>query len=99
VANIRIRERALRDLSEIWSYIAEDSQSHADRLALRVDRTFKLLSRRPEIGRRRPELYPELRSLTVGDYVIFYLPMAKGIDVIRVLHGARDIESMFDDEP
>jgi toxin ParE1/3/4 len=31
--------------------------------------------------------------------VIFYLPLADGIDVVRVLHSARDIEAIFEKDP
>jgi toxin ParE1/3/4 len=98
VAVILTRPRALLDLAEIWSYIAEDSVVHADALALRIDRAFKLLARRPQIGRTRPELYPGLRSFAIGNYVVFYLSLTNGMDVVRVFHGARDIETIFDRE-
>jgi toxin ParE1/3/4 len=98
VAVILKRPRALLDLAEIWSYITEDSARNADAFASRIDKTFKLLAGRPGIGRVRPELYPDLRSFVVGKYVVFYLPLTDGIDVVRVLHGARDIETVFEDE-
>jgi toxin ParE1/3/4 len=50
-----------------------------------------LLSEFPGLGRPRDELAESLRSFPVGNYVIFYLPLGDGINVIRVLHGARDI--------
>ena len=34
----------------------------------------------------------------VGRYVVFYLPLSRGIEVVRVLHGSRDIESIFENE-
>lgn len=89
------RPLALLDLVEIWSYIAEDSVSNADRFALRIDNTFRLLARRPLVGRERPELYKNLRSFSVGKYIVFYLPRRNGIEVVRVLHASRDIETIF----
>ena len=50
----------------------------------------------PEVGRQRPDLAPNLRSLPAGNYVIFYRPIPDGIQLIRVLHGARDIPAIFD---
>jgi toxin ParE1/3/4 len=50
------------------------------------------------MGRSRPELAPNLRSFPVGQYVIFYLPLAKGVEIVRVLHGARDFESILQEE-
>jgi toxin ParE1/3/4 len=91
--SIVVRPRALADLADIWAYIAEDSVKHADRFAGLINREFRTLSRRPLMGRSRPELATGLRSFPVGRYVIFYLPLPKGVEVVRVLHGARDIES------
>jgi toxin ParE1/3/4 len=99
VAVILTRPRALLDLAEIWSYVAEDSVRNANAFASRIDKTFRLLARRPGIGRARAELYPDLRSFVVGTHVVFYLPLENGIDVIRVLHGARDIKAVFEEEP
>ena len=95
---IVVRPRALADLTEIWAYIAEGSSAQADAFVDLLDGKLQTLSRRPGIGRIRPELMPEIRSLTVGRYVIFYLPVSRGIGVVRVLHGSRDIESIFESE-
>lgn len=98
MAVILKRPRALLDLAEIWSYIAEDSVTNADTFAARIDKSLRLLARRLGIGRIRAELYPDLRSFVIGKYVLFYLPLKNGIDVIRLLHGARDIQSVFEGE-
>ena len=54
-----------------------------------------VLASNPMMGRRRDELFPGLRSFAVGSHVIFYRVMSDGTDVIRVLHAARDIPSLF----
>ena len=51
------------------------------------------------IGRARKELATDLRSFPFGRYVIFYTPVQDGIDVVRVLHSARDVDAAFDEEP
>jgi|SRR5579872_1813899 toxin ParE1/3/4 len=96
--SIAIRPKALADLAEIWAYIAQDSPKHADLVANRVDRLFRTLAKQPGMGHARPELLPNLRSIPIGNYVIFYIPRDRGIDVARVLHGSRDLDSMFDSE-
>jgi toxin ParE1/3/4 len=88
----------LADLAEIWAYIAEDSPRQADILAVRIDQEFKVLARNPNIGRARPELLANLRSFPVGLYIIFYIPRPRGIEVIRVLHGARDLKPLLQEE-
>lgn len=93
--SIVIRPQAAADLTEIWAYIAEDSPDHADAFLDRIGRELRSLARKPKMGRARPELSAALRSLPVGRYVIFYVPRPRGIEVVRVLHGARDLDSLF----
>ena len=49
------------------------------------------------MGRPRPEFAPNLRSIPEGSHVIFYRPIDDGIELIRVIHRARDLSSeMFE---
>jgi toxin ParE1/3/4 len=52
-----------------------------------------MLATNPLAERERPELGVNIRSFPVGRCAIFYLPAATVVEVIRVLHGARDITS------
>lgn len=61
---------AERDLDEIWYYVAVDNLNAADALLDRIDRSCRQLARQPKMGRARPELAPELRSIAVAPYVI-----------------------------
>ena len=86
------KPQAEADLIEIWTYIAQDSVSRADKLLDEFDEKSQTLSRSPFIGKARDELGPKIRSFPIGNYVLFYQPIEDGIEIIRVLHGARDIE-------
>ena len=55
----------------------------------------QMLAQSPFIGKARDELGPKIRSFPIGNYVLFYQPIEDGIEIIRVLHGARDIEALF----
>lgn len=88
--------RAAADLAEIWDYIADDSEIQADFFIDTVDRKLRLLAEKPNLGRKRQELAENMRSLPVGRYVIFYIVIPSGIQVIRVLHGARDLAPIFE---
>jgi toxin ParE1/3/4 len=70
--------------------------SAADRFLDTLYERFLLLAGQPLLGQARSELALNLRSLPVGNYVIFYRPIDDGIEVVRVLHGARDIDAMFE---
>ncbi|HYH39722.1 MAG TPA: type II toxin-antitoxin system RelE/ParE family toxin [Azospirillum sp.] len=92
---VRRTDRARTDLEEIWWYVAQDSVAAADRLIRAIDETFRRLSEHPAMGRSRESLQPNLRSHPHGSYVVFYRPVDGGIEVVRVLHGARDIDAAF----
>ncbi len=92
---ITITAQAERDLGDIWFYIAVDNIAAADKLLDIIDRHFLMLAEQSMIGRLRPELAANLRSLAIERYVVFYTPSVNGIEVIRVLHGARDMAEIF----
>ena len=89
------RPLAESDLDDIWWYIAQENPEAADRLLDRIEERCRALARFPEMGVSREELMPGLRSLPIGNYVIFYLPIEHGIDIVRVLPGMRDIDAFF----
>ena len=93
---LRISPRAAADLIEIWSYIADDSVANADAFIDRLYDTLQVLDRQPGSGRRREELAPGMQSFPYGSYVIFYRALTDAIEIVRILHGARDIESIFE---
>ena len=53
------------------------------------------LATHPGIGMARDELAPGLRGFPVGDYLIFYRRDRGSIDIVRVLHGSRDLSRFF----
>jgi toxin ParE1/3/4 len=87
--------QAQADLTDIWQYIGRNDEAAADRLLEMIDQKLILLSDSPYLGKERFDLCAELRSFAVKSYLIFYRPLNDGIEVIRVLHGARDIENLF----
>ena len=90
MARPRFTPDASRDLEEIVSYVGERDANAAARLLDRIEDECGRLGRDPGIGQLRPDLLPNLRFFPVGNYLIFYRESDEGIQVIRVLHGARD---------
>jgi toxin ParE1/3/4 len=80
------------DLTLIWDFIAHDNIRAADALLVRIEAAFDMLAANPLAGRARDDLAPKIRSFPVGNYIIFYLPLSDGIEVVRVLHGRQDID-------
>lgn len=89
------RPEAESDLEEIWWYIAQDSPDNADRFLDRIQESCLALAGFPKMGVSREELRTDLRSQPVGNCLIFYFPLEDGVDIVRVLHGSRDIENLF----
>jgi toxin ParE1/3/4 len=98
MAQLRFTESAERDLMDIGNFIARDSPANAARFMARLEEHCELLAAHPLLGRARDELAPELRSLAYRRYVIFYRALADGAEVVRVLHGARDLRRALRDE-
>ena len=96
MSQYRVSDAARSDLDEIWLYIARDNPEAANKFIRSLVSRFPMLAFTPEIGRERKELSPHLRSFAIGNYVIFYRPMENGVEVARVLHGARDFPPLFE---
>ncbi len=91
----RLSAQADEDLIGIWLFISKDSIEAADRLIAELVKKFELVAEHPEAGRERPELYPNLRSFPVGRHILFYRPTPDAVEIVRILHSSRDIESLF----
>ena len=97
--------RARLDLLEQFLYLAEESSpAVAERYFAAVDRTCARLARQPRSGAPYDSGVSRLKGMRrvpvsgFAAYLVFYLPRSGGIDEVRVLHGARDIEHLFPDE-
>jgi toxin ParE1/3/4 len=93
---IRITEPAQEDLEAIWQYVAQHQVEAANRLIEEIFKKFSTLRDHPYIGRQRDDLLINLRSFVVRNYLLFYQPVEDGIEVLRVIHGSRDIEGLFE---
>jgi len=93
------------DLDEVAEYIQRGGPSAAVRFLRSAEQTFSLLARSPSIGVRFDPDTPaltELRCFPVDkfrNYLVFYRPSDDGIEVVRVLHGARDIRRNLIGDP
>ena len=90
--------QAQQDLDEIWHYIARDNLTAADKLIDTIAEKCFMLASSSEMGQLRPDLGVALRCVSIGNYVLFFHPIAEGIEVVRVLHGARDSKKTFFDD-
>jgi toxin ParE1/3/4 len=88
--------RAKQDVNDIWEYIANDNTEAADRVLDALDNAMIKLAKNPGIGHWRDELTDKRhRFLLVYSYLIVYRHATKPLQIIRVLHAARDVLSML----
>lgn len=83
------------DLEGIVDYIARDKPNAAREWLAKIGQTCEVLATQPEMGELREGFgVPECRSFSTGDYVIFFRAVRHGIEVARVIHGARDMRNI-----
>ncbi len=103
MARVRKRQAAKRDLIAQWVWYAENADLEtADRFLKAADEAASMLAGQPEAGYRffvrRPELQG-MRRFPLSDgfekILLFYLPLTDGIEMVRVVHGNRDLERLL----
>lgn len=91
----RISRQAEQDLEDIWLYLCRQDELLADQKIAQILDRFPMLSQFPDMGRQRDDLLTGLRSFPIKPYLIFYSKIADGIEIVRVLHQSRDIDTQF----
>ena len=88
---------ARQDLREIRDHTGKDNLEAAGRLVTRLRGMARMLAGAPAMGRARPELGTHIRSFVADRYLLFYRPLRRpaGIELVRVLHGARDVDAIL----
>lgn len=96
------RPRARLDLLEQFLYLADQATATvAERYFMAVNQTCARLAKQPLSGTPYDSGVARLKGMRrvpvsgFTAFLIFYIPRARSIEVIRVLHGARDIEHLF----
>ena len=87
--------QADEDLIDLWVYIAQDNLAAADHLLDEFENKFALLAGQPRLGAARSDIAPGLRHFPAGNYLILYRETDDGIEVVRVVHGARRLSNLF----
>ncbi len=82
---------AEEDLIAIWLHIAGDNPRAADRMLDRIDQRWNLLATQPYSGPARTDIAPGIRHLVIGPYLTLYRVHPDHIEILRVLHGRRDL--------
>jgi toxin ParE1/3/4 len=99
------RPRAIDDLTEQTAYyLSEAGEEVASRFLAAAEETLEQLLELPLSGATRSYLNPSLEGLRMfpvrgfEHHVLFYRPTPEGLELIRVLHDARDLKTILEDE-
>jgi len=92
---LRVSRLAQSDVDQIHDSIARDKPGAAIRWVQRTRQQFKFLARHPGVGEVRDELRPGIRSYSLGNYVILFRVVADSVEIVRVVHGQRDVNALF----
>jgi toxin ParE1/3/4 len=84
--------RARRDLIDIWLEVSSDDAAAADDLYNRLEARVEVLKRFSEAGPLRPDIAPDARVLVEPPYLILYRIIRSDVQIVRVLHSARNID-------
>jgi len=102
MARVLLQPAAERDLIEQFLFLGESSgEPTARRFLTAAYATFDQLAEMPRMGFRRTFRKPRLSNTRLWrvngfeKHLILYRPVKQGIRVLRVIHGARDIERLF----
>lgn len=94
--------QAREDLIEIYTYIALDKPSAAERIFNAIEAKVGLLREDPRLGARRPEIRPSTRILIEGPYLILYEThpdreesRIADVEIVRIIDGRRDLKNLF----
>jgi toxin ParE1/3/4 len=96
------KPRAERDLIEHFAFIAKDKIAPADRFLREAQRTIENLAAMPGIGRAWNSQYPRHAGIHVcpmpppyRKYLIFYRYDDSSLEILSVIHGARDLDTVM----
>lgn len=98
------RPQVIRDLIELATYIAEDNLDASDRFLVAAEETFKQLAKMPGMGKLSQFSTPNLANVRqqaikgFKRYLVFYRLTDSGVEILRVIHGTRDIEVILDED-
>ena len=81
------------DAVDIWSYIAIDNPSAADRLVDRLYQRCLILEDHPKAGQPRFDIAKDCRQLVEGPVLILYRETPQRVELVRALYRGRDVSA------
>jgi toxin ParE1/3/4 len=94
VPKVHFTHRAREDLLDIWLYIDAQNSHVADQVYDRIEKSCQLLRDHPQLGPARPEIAEDARVLVIERWIALYRLTDDGVQVVRIIDGARDFTKL-----
>lgn len=88
-------DTAVKDAEDIWFYLAERNRSAADRTIHDISSTIRRLAEYPYLGQDQRDFAAGLRSFSCGMYIVFHRVTKTQLQIARILHASRDVDSIM----
>jgi plasmid stabilization system protein ParE len=99
MSSYRLTALAQGDILAIWTHIYEENPDAADAVEEAIYRAFELVSQMPHAGHLRSDLTKrQVRFWNVTgfpSYLVVYRSDKTPVQILRVLHGARNLGKML----
>jgi plasmid stabilization system protein ParE len=98
VSEFVLTQVAKADLLKSWTTLEGDNPSAILKVVDALNDAMQLLAENPGIGHLRPDLTPQdVRFWSVFRYLVIYRPDTKPLEIVRVLHGKRDVRRLLEE--
>ena len=93
-----VSPQAQSDIAEILDFLADEGLAVLEQYEAKFEEAFHLIAQMPLLGHTRPgfEDLP-VRVWVVRPYLVVYLPGSRPVEIVAVLHGARDVDEVMPD--
>lgn len=98
------RPIVIRDLITLATYIADNNMDISDNFLVAAETTFQQLGNFPQLGKSCQFNHPELAGIRqkaikgFNNYLVFYRLIQDGVEIIRIIHGTRDIQTILESD-
>lgn len=101
MSRFRLSPEAQSDLEAMRRYLTRKGGPMLARHVLgEIRHALRFIAENPGAGHKREDLTDEMvKFWPVFSYLIVYEPSMRPIGIVRIIHGAQDVETMFSEKP
>jgi len=90
-----ISPSATKDLNQISDYFLAHKLEAGEKFFREFNKKCQNLVQFPKVGRSYASIRYNLRGLPLYGYIILYQVLENEVEIVRIVHGSQDLESLF----